>query len=253
MAASVHDRLTALARTQKTDANNLRLRYANERFLYRLSRSPHRDRFVLKGAALFAIWTEVIHRPTRDVDLLGLGDPSEEAITIIFREICGMGKSDGIEDDGLEFLPDTVTARTTRDEEVYEGIKLQFKARLGHISIDMNVDIGFGDAVTPPAQETELPTILPLFAAPRLQTYPRETAIAEKFENMLTRGMENSRLKDYFDIWFLCNRFSFEGQTLARAVAATVSGARHRLPRVFRKLSANSAKMNPSRCSGRGS
>ena len=229
LSASVHERLNARAREERVDANNLRLRYANERFLYRLGRSQYSESFVLKGAALFAIWTGIVHRPTRDMDLLGFGDPSEEALTDIFRQICAMGEADDIEDDGLIFPPETVIAHTVRDEKIYEGIKLQLQANLGHITIHMNVDVGFGDAITPSADETELPTILQ-FAAPRLRTYPRETVIAEKCENMLNRGIENSRLKDYFDIWYLAEHFDFDGQTLARAIAATCKRRQTSLP-----------------------
>lgn len=224
LAIQVNRDLAKLAREQNSDANNLRLRYANERFLYRLGRSSHSDRFVLKGAALFAVWSGsgLMHRPTKDMDFLAFGDPSEEAFISIFREVCEMGQEQGIEPDGLEFLPDTLLANTVRDRDgdTYQGLQISLQARTAGVPVHMNVDIGFGDAITPVATPTDLPHMLN-FPAPRLRIYPRETAIAEKFQNMMERGLFNSRLKDYFDIWYLCQHFDFEGATLAQAIAIT--------------------------------
>jgi len=195
---SVHDRLVQKAKQSNTDPNNLRLRYANERLLYRLSRSHYADRFILKDAALFAVWSSeaALHRPTRDLDFLGIGSPSPDDLEVVLQDIFRMGEAEGVEPDGVTFLEATLESQARRDEERYPGVQLNFEALVGGVSTRLQVDVGFGDTVTPLALEVVLPVILN-FPAPRLRIYPRETVIAEKLENILARGLTNTRLKDY--------------------------------------------------------
>ena len=151
------------------------MRYAIERLLYRLSTSTYADRFLLKGAMLFVIWKETIHRPTRDLDLLGYGSDDLGELENIFREIC----SSKVEPDGLVFLPDTVHAETIRDQAAYGGTRVTMQARLIKTRIYVQVDIGFGDVVTPGPEETSFPVLLD-FPAPQLRAYPIYTVVAEK-------------------------------------------------------------------------
>jgi len=216
MAQSVRDRLLRRARERGEDFNFLLNRFAVERFLYRLSRSPHRDRFVLKGASLFAIWAAQPYRATRDIDLEGFGPNDPEAVGAMMREVCAVA----VDDDGLTLLPDAATAATIRDAEQYGGVRIHIPARLGSAHTDVQIDVGFGDAITPPAAEVDYPTLLP-FPAPRLRAYPRETVVAEKWEAMVALGIGNSRMKDFFDAWILARDFAFDGGTLAAAIGAT--------------------------------
>ncbi|HEY7124722.1 MAG TPA: nucleotidyl transferase AbiEii/AbiGii toxin family protein [Ktedonobacterales bacterium] len=223
--ASVHQRLLNLAAKQQQPFQVLLTRYALERLLYRLGQSAEASRFILKGALLFWLWDEHLHRATRDLDLLGSGDNSVEHWEQLFRSICSLP----VEADGLVWLPESVVVRQMREDEEYEGLRAQIEARLGNARIPVQVDIGFGDAVTPAALEAEFPTLLD-FPAPRLRAYPRETVVAEKFWIMAQLGMANSRLKDFYDLWVLGHRFAFEGAVLAQAIQATFARRRTPLP-----------------------
>ena len=227
MAQSVRDRLLRRARERGEDFNFLLNRFAVERFLYRLSLSPHRDRFVLKGASLFAIWTAQSYRATRDIDLEGFGPNDPAAVGAIMRDVCAVA----VADDGLTLLPDAATVATIRDAEGYGGVRIRIPARLGNAHTDVQIDVGFGDAITPPAAEVDYPTLLP-FPAPHLRAYPRETVVAEKWEAMVSLGIGNSRMKDFFDVWVLARDFAFAGPTLAAAIEATFSRRGTTIPAV---------------------
>jgi hypothetical protein len=220
LAASVRQRLLNGARERGEEFQLTLTRYGIERLLYRLGRSPRRDDFILQGAALYAVWSkeasDVAYRPTRDLDFWGAGDPSIEVMIAAFQEIAATP----VEADGLTFDAGQVRGDVMREDELYEGCRLHLTAYLGAARIPLQVDIGFGDAVTPAASEGEYPALLS-FPAPRLRLYPRETVVAEKFEAMVSLGATNSRMKDFFDVWLLCERFAFDGPTLCRALAAT--------------------------------
>ena len=198
-----------LAREQKEDFSIVLTRYGLERLLYRLSQSAHRDRFVLKGAMLFQLWSGHPHRPTRDLDLLGHGSPDPERFEGIFRDICRQN----VEDDGLEFQSDSVRAESMKEDEEYQGLRLKLVSRLGNARIPIQIDIGFGDAVTPEPDEVIYPTLLD-GPAPTLKAYPRETVVAEKFQAMVMLGIANSRMKDFYDLWILMRQFEFSGPAL---------------------------------------
>jgi hypothetical protein len=215
-AASVHGRLLNVARHRREELEYLLTRYALERLLYRLGISLHGDQFILKGAVLIAAWIDQPYCATRDLDLLGHGSPGLPRLEMIFRDLCTLP----ITDDGLVFEPGSVRAAPMREEHTYQGARVQLTARLGQARLSLQIDIGFGDAVTPAPVEIVLPTLLDL-PAPRLRAYPRETVIAEKFQAMVLLGITNSRLKDFYDLWTLAQRFDFDGVVLARALAAT--------------------------------
>lgn len=216
LAASARQRLLNLSKASGTDYNQLLIRYAIERFLYRLSFSAHRDAFILKGAMLFAVWQGSPHRPTQDLDLLGFGDRSLDRLTSVFREVCATP----VEDDGWTFDPATVGAEEIRTVAEYGGVRVRFIGTLGGAVVRVQTDIGFGDAVTPPAATASYPSLLGL-PAPQLRTYPRETVVAEKLEAVVKLGMLNTRHKDYYDLRHLARHFEFDGSLLVRAIAAT--------------------------------
>jgi predicted nucleotidyltransferase component of viral defense system len=216
ISASVRQRLLNLARERQDDFQTLLNRYGVERLLYRLSRSAHADRFVLKGATLFSLWMSAPYRPTRDLDLLGRGDDSPAGLEAIFRDICDTP----VEPDGLEFQAASVSGAEIREDEVYGGIRIKLTAMLARAHVPLQVDIGFGDAITPAAPETDFPTLLD-FPAPHLRVYPRETVVAEKFQAITVLGLLNSRMKDFYDLWKLSREFAFEGVTLCAALKAT--------------------------------
>jgi len=227
LAASVRQRLLNISRQQQEDFNLLLSRYAIERLLYRLTRSPFAEQFILKGAALFAVWTGKHHRPTYDLDLLGYGDGSRATLTTIFGSICQVD----VEADGLTFYPDSVRVQEIREGQVYSGQHVDMIAKLDTARIPVRIDIGFGDAVTPSPVLTDYPTLLTL-PSPRLRTYPPETVIAEKLHAMVVLGMTNSRMKDFYDLWILARLFAFDGATLAKAIQATFERRQTVIPAV---------------------
>ena len=155
LAASVRSRLLALAKTRGEDFTFVLTRYGLERLLYRLGRSLHAKDFVLKGAMLFPLWLGNPHRSTMDLDLLGFGTPEVDRLVRVFREVVAIPVSDGI-----EFLSDTVKAAPIREDAVYDGVRVIIEARLAAARIHLQVDVGFGDAVSPAPREVAYPTLL---------------------------------------------------------------------------------------------
>ncbi len=224
-AASVRDRLLALARERGEDFQLLLTQYGLERLLYRLSRSGYRDRFILKGAMLFILWSDQPHRPTRDVDFLGFGDSSEAGLQAIFRVLCDIP----VEDDGLTLMADSVQVEVIRDATEYGGMRVKLFGDLAGAKVSIQADIGFGDAVTPEPREIEYPTLLG-DPAPHLKAYPRETVVAEKYQALVHLGMANSRMKDFYDLWVIAREFDFDGLLLSEAIRNTFSRRRTSLP-----------------------
>lgn len=209
-------RLLRLAKERGDDFQLVLLRFVHERLLFRLASSSHSGNFVLKGAALFTVWTGHPHRATRDLDLLGFGDATEAHLRDVFAEIATTKTAD----DGVTFDPATIETEPIRAEEEYGGVRVHLEARVATARIRLQVDIGFGDAVTPEAPVVEFPALLD-FPAPRLRAYPRETVVAEKVEAMVKLGLANSRMKDFYDLAVLARRFPFDGTQLASAIRAT--------------------------------
>lgn len=216
LARSVHVRLVRHAKLTRVDPNLVLIRYANERLLYRLSRSPHANRFVLKGALLLLVWFGEAIRPTRDADLLGFGDLGADALARTFAEICAVA----VEPDALVFDATSIRVAPIRPEDLYGGHRISLLAQLGAARLRVQIDVGIGDAVVPEPEWIEYPTLLNM-PCPRLRAYRPETAIAEKIHAMIVLGSKNSRLRDFFDIHALAARQSFEGKRLAAAVAST--------------------------------
>ncbi|MDP3354364.1 MAG: nucleotidyl transferase AbiEii/AbiGii toxin family protein [Polaromonas sp.] len=216
LAASVRARLLNRAKAEQSDFNGMLVRYALERLLYRLSQSSHAERFLLKGAMLFTLWYDMPHRPTRDVDLLGFGASDLASITQTFSDIASVAVQDGI-----RFDPASVIAQEIRKEAGYVGVRVFISGELAGARVKAQVDIGFGDAVTPGPVPARYPVLLDDFPAPTLQTYPVYTVIAEKLHAIALLGMTNSRLKDYRDLSVLLERETLDSAILATAIAAT--------------------------------
>ena len=216
LAASVRARLLNIAKSEGSNFNQLLVRYALERFLYRLSQSAHADRFLLKGALLFTLWYDMPHRPTRDADLLGFGPSDLQSIGQTFRDIASIAV-----DDGITFDPESVTAEDIRKEAGYAGARVVIAGELAKARCKTQIDIGFGDAVTPGPVQSEYPVLLEDFPAPRLRTYPVYTVISEKLHAIALLGKTNSRVKDYLDLWVMLDRESLNMNTLAQAISAT--------------------------------
>ena len=225
VAASVRQRLLNLSRQRGEDFNLVLTQYGIERWLYRLGQSEHSGRFVLKGAILFTLWAGRVHRPTRDLDLLGYGDFSTDWIEKVFRDVSHVTA----EDDGLAFDPDTIRSSEIREDQEYHGLRVRLRAYLGSARIELQIDVGFGDVITPDATDATFPTLLDM-PSPKVRAYPPETVIAEKLQAMVSLGIPNSRMKDYFDVWSISRQFDFDGQVLSRAIGATFDRRRTPVP-----------------------
>lgn len=223
--ASVLARLLNRSRSTGENYNLLLSRFVIERLLYRLSVSPHAGSFVLKGALLFALWYDTPHRPTKDADLLGFGADDADTLRSTFTAICAIDADDGVryETAGMRIAP-------IREDNVYGGLRLNIPASIGSARLPVQVDIGFGDAITPAPETVTYPTLLDDLAAPSLRAYPVYTVIAEKLHAMVVLGMNNSRMKDFFDLAVIAKTSELDGDTLVSAIRATFARRNTPLP-----------------------
>jgi hypothetical protein len=224
-AASIRVRLKQHADASKQDFNLILTRYGLERLLYRLSVSDQAGNFLLKGALLFQLWYGHPHRPTHDADLLGFGASDVPSLVAIFRSVAAITV-----DDGIVFDPTSASGAEIRKDASYGGVRVDLRATLAGARIALQVDIGFGDAVTPAAQTVHYPTLIADVPAPTLRAYPKATVVAEKAHAITVLGMTNSRMKDFFDLWVLLHDQTIDRDELRRAIAATFSRRQTALP-----------------------
>ena len=224
-AASIRARLLNRARAERADFNLMLTRYSLERLLYRLSVSPWADQFLLKGALLFDLWFDQPHRPTRDIDLLGLGSSEIIHLIEVFQQVCTQPS-----DDGIVFDQASVRAAPIRKEANYEGVRVTLIGTLDNARCSVQIDVGYGDAVTPAPEFVQFPALLEDVAAPSLRAYPVYAVIAEKYEAIVSLGMANTRMKDYFDLWFLATYAEIDDAVLRRAIQATFARRRTDVP-----------------------
>lgn len=216
MGASVRQRLLNYAKASGRPFAEVLQYYAMERFLYRLSVSPHGERFLLKGALLLTAWQAPISRPTMDIDLLGRTSNEIDAILQIMKEVAQLD----VPNDGIVFDPASFSGAAIREDADYSGVRTVFTGRLDAARVHMQIDIGFGDVVTPGPERLSYPTMLN-FPAPVLFGYSRETVIAEKLQALVQLRMLNSRMKDYFDLWLLSRHPELNMATLRTAIQRT--------------------------------
>lgn len=224
-AASIRARLRDAARERGEDFNVTLNRYAIERYLYRLSISRWAEQFVLKGALLFDLWFDEPHRPTRDADFLGFGADDAETAKSIVTDICTIEV-----DDGIEFDPAATKVEGIREDARYGGLRVRISGRLDGALCTAQIDIGFGDAVTPGPMVVDYPTMLEGVPAPRLRVYPRESVMSEKLEAIVSLGMGNSRMKDYYDLRALIREDMVDKASLVDAIRATFDRRQTRIP-----------------------
>lgn len=228
LAASVRDRLFNRSRQTGEEFQFLLHRYAAERFLYRLGQSPHRARFVLKGAMLFALWGGSVYRPTRDLDFTGYGNSEVDDVIATFKEVCTVP----VPSDGLAFDAATVKAEPIREEAEYGGLRVRLLATLANVRIEMQIDIGFGNAIEPGANDVQYPILLDA-PSPNIRAYPHEAVVAEKFHTLVVLGERTSRMKDLYDLYTLAAQFPFDRAKLTRAVAATFERRKTKIGSTF--------------------
>lgn len=225
VAAPVRQRLLNEAKRRGESFDYMASLYARERFLARLSLSPHRDRLTLKGATVFSVWL-LVHRPTRDLDFLGSGDFAPANAIAVIREIVSVA----IDNDGLVFDAGSVSVEPIREPDEYHGVRIHLEALLDTARIRLQIDVGLGDIVTPPARLATLPSILPDFSKPKVKVYPPETIVSEKLHAMVKLGIANSRMKDFFDVYALARGHEFDEELLTKAVERTFARRKTAIP-----------------------
>ena len=209
-------RLRSTSRARGTATQHLLSRWVAERFLARLSSSSHAPRLILKGGNLFTLWTGDLYRSTSDVDLHG-----DEADAASMRDmLLGMASDNPDIEDATSFDVSAARFKTLVGGRV-PGLRMQIPAVVGSARVPLNVDLGFGHPITPGVDMAWFPSLLPGYPSFELRAYPRETVVAEKLATMVEFGEDGTRLRDYYDVWFLAQRFGFSGHLLAEAVKAT--------------------------------
>ncbi len=214
--SSIQARLLNYSRVNKREYGQVLTKFALERLLYRLSQSKHSDNFLLKGALLFDLWFDVPLRSTRDIDLLGFGLAELPHVVGVFEDLCRLQVADG-----MDYKTESIQADEIRKQANYAGIRVSLLALLGNSRISIQVDIGYGDAITPAPEEALYPVLLDDLPAPKLRVYPMYTVVAEKFETLVSLGIANTRMKDYFDLWVLHQKGKFDNELLRTAIAET--------------------------------
>ena len=225
--ASVHQRLLNYSKANKKDFNQTQVYYAIERFLYRLGLSPYKDTFILKGGVLFLTLDIDFPRPTRDIDLLGFTESSVENLMEIISDVC---RQDVDRDDEIVFDEQTITAKSIKENDEHKGIRLKSISRIATAKIPLQIDVGFGDRVYPDPRTVEYPVLLAQYRYPIIRAYAFETLIAEKVHAMVIKDAFNSRIKDFFDIWYLSTTQEYSGPVLAAAIKATFEQRQTEIP-----------------------
>lgn len=216
VAASVAARLLKVSRASNIDYHRTLQRYVAERFLFRLGESELRNRFVLKGAMLFVLWSGDTARPTKDLDLAGYLTDDPAAVVKAIREIIGIL----VPADGLDFDLSTMLVLPIRDVDEYHGYRVNMTVMLDRARIAFQIDIGFGDVIVPAPMDVTYPALLGE-NPPHVRAYPREAVVAEKLHAMVKHGVVNSRYKDFYDVDALSREFEFDGATLSEAIRTT--------------------------------
>jgi len=225
MAQSIHQKLLNLRDKTGEQFNHLLMRYGLERLLQRLVSSGHEQQFVLKGAMLFALWRDVPGRPTRDIDLLGFGEIDHDRLRQVFIDVCNAE----VVEDGLRFDPNSIVTADIRDDQEYHGVRVRLTGFLGNARLAIQIDVGFGDAITPEPPVIEYPAILD-FPPVWIRAYHPATVVAEKFNAMIVLGIMNSRLKDFYDVHVILNHMSIDDNDLADAIESTFERRKIPLP-----------------------
>lgn len=225
-ATSVRQRLLNLAQSRGDDYNQVLIRYVGLRFLARLAASEHASRFLLKGATMFLVWHGSMHRPTSDIDLLGFVDADETKLADVIRLVC----TQEVDEDGVRFDPNSVRVEKIREETAYGGLRCLIDGTLGSAKLRVQLDVGFGDDVTPEPEVVQVPRLLDDEVRRELKAYTPETVVAEKFEAIVKLGLANSRMKDYLDLDLLLSSGEIDRQSLAEALQRTFKSRKTPLP-----------------------
>lgn len=214
MAASVATKLLKISKDKGRNYNEVLVYYGIERFLARLATSKFKSKFVLKGAMALHVLNNELARATRDIDFLAFETNDPEKMKAVVKKICEIEIEDGV-----VFDTNSLTTEIIKEDAEYQGVRVSFMGKLEKAEIPLQIDIGVGDTIVPHPEDLNFPVMLG--DAFNLKIYPKETVVAEKLQAMVALDMLNSRMKDFFDIWFLATNFEFDGELLQKAIIAT--------------------------------
>lgn len=216
---SVKAKLLNLSKAEGVPYQPLLIRYVQERLLYRLAQSKYKNRFYLKGGALLYAHEQLKARPTLDIDFLGNSiNNDKKIIEEAFSEICSIS----CKEDGIVFDTGTIETEEINENRVYKGIRLHVTAQLDTVRQKIAMDIGFGDVITPEPQELEYPLLLDGLPAVSIMAYSLETVVAEKFQAMIELSENNSRTKDFYDLYTLLYNNTLDNDMLEKAIYTTL-------------------------------
>ena len=196
--------------------------FCQEEFLRRLEKSKYVDNLVLKGGLFIYTITDFDSRVTMDVDFLLWKVPNtpEQLKTVLEEIITVPAGNDFVTYEIKGIAPIAVTKK-------YAGIGASLVARIKNIRTPLNIDFSVGDMIVPKQEKRKIPTQLEDFTAPMINTYSLETTVAEKIDAILNLMEFSSRMKDYYDIYYLANKFDFDGALLAEAMKKTFANRNH--------------------------
>ena len=211
-------KLLLLSEKDNKKYQQMLVRYFNERFLARLSKSSYRSSFILKGGSLLFAYAEFTLRPTLDIDFMGNRINNDaQIIKNAFVEIINTS----VPEDGVQFHPETIKSEPITVEKKYPGTRITFDVSLDSIRKTLTMDVGFGDVITPHPVEMDYPVIFEESEEINLVAYSLETVVAEKFQTMIDRSVTNSRMKDFFDLYRILSVHQFDTEILQEAINAT--------------------------------
>jgi len=213
---SVKDRLKNIARESGKDFNFVSIQYLQERFLARLAQTTCRDHFILKGALLLLAYKIPAVRPSKDIDFLGEKTSSDpDSIRNVIEQIASVEL-----DDGVKFNQNEIDLEQITEDAEYMGLRVKISATVGGDRHRLQLDIGFGDKIVDGPVDMDYPSLLE-FQAPNIKVYSLESAVAEKLEAIVSLGIFGSRMKDFFDIWFLIQNQTLNPDRLHKAIHTT--------------------------------
>lgn len=216
--ASIRSKLLAIAKANDVYYQTILTRYFQERLIYRISQTAYRGNFYLKGGALMYVHEGFAARPTLDIDFLGNNiNNSSERIVAAFREICSFP----CEEDGVWYDVDNITSKTITEFKDYHGVRLSIPVKMDTISQVLTMDIGFGDVITPAPIELDYPRLLEHLPGASIMAYSIETVIAEKMHAIIDLADQNSRMKDFYDLYILLSTKTIDKLTLQEAINHT--------------------------------
>jgi hypothetical protein len=216
-AGSVYLDLQNRARRERRGTQELLTLYVVERWLARLSASPHASKFIIKGGMLLAAYDA--RRPTADLDALARSMADDQATVVsLVSEVADLPL-----DDGVEFRTATASSRTIREQTFYSGVRIATEAAISTAMVKFRMDVNFGDPITPAPGWVTVPPLRPDMEPVRVLGYPIETVLAEKITTAIDLGPANTRVRDYADIYTLTGIHILDHRTTRQALLATAA------------------------------